>query len=146
DNGDDITTPTATVQNSTNGVMQAVAGDEYSIGYISLGSLDDSVKGLTIDGAEPTPENVQSGDYEVARNFNITWGQELSDVAQDFIDYINSVQAQEIVEEEGYVAVDSEAPEYEAQAMEGDISIVGSTSVEPLMQRLSEAYGEFNPD
>jgi len=146
ENEDDMTTPTATVQNSTNGVMQAVAGDLYSIGYISLGSLDDSVKGVSIDGVEPTPENVQSGDYSVARNFNITWGQELSEVAQDFVDYINSAQAQEIVEEEGYVSASPDAPEYEASGVSGDITVVGSTSVEPLMQRFSEAYGELNPD
>src|SRR5690625_3066957 len=146
ENEDDITTATATVQNSTSGVMQAVSGDVYSIGYISLGSLDDSVKGLMVDDVEPTPENVQSGDYAVARNFNVTYGSELSEVAQDFYDFMFSSQAQELVEEQGYVAVDTEAPEYEAQAMSGEISIVGSTSVEPLMQVFAEAYGEYNPD
>ena len=146
DNGDDMTTPTATVQNSTNGVMQAVAGDAYSIGYISLGSLDDSVKGIAVDGVEPTADNVQSGDYTVARNFNVTYGSELSEVAQDFYDFMFSAQAQEIVGEQGYVAVDSEAPEYEASAQEGQISVVGSTSVQPLMEAFAEAYGEYNPD
>lgn len=146
ENEEDATTPTATVQNGTNAVMQGVEGDETAIGYISLGSLNDSVKGVNIGGVEPTAENVQAGDYELARNFNITYGQELSDVAQDFHDFIFSSQGQTIVEEEGYVPVETEAPEYEAQAMSGDISIVGSTSVTPLMERLSDAYGEYNPD
>jgi len=146
ENEEDATTPTATVQNSTNAVMQAVEGDESAIGYISLGSLNDSVKGLNVEGVEPTAENVQSGDYQVARNFNVTYGQELSDVAQDFYDFMFSSQAQSLVEEEGYVPVETDAPEYEAQAMSGDISVVGSTSVEPLMTRFTEAYGEYNPD
>jgi len=146
ENEEDATTPTATVQNSTNAVMQAVEGDETAIGYISLGSLNDSVKGLNVEGVEPTAENVQSGDYEVARNFNVTYGQELSDVAQDFYDFMFSSQAQDLVEEEGYVPVETDASEYEAQAMSGEISVVGSTSVEPLMQRFTEAYGEYNPD
>lgn len=145
DNGDDMTTPSATVQNSTNGVMQAVAGDITSIGYISLGSLDDSVKGLPIEGVEPSPENVQSGDYQVARNFNVTYGSELSDEAQDFYDYLFSQQGQVMVEEEDYVSV-GEGEEYTAQGQAGDVTIVGSTSVEPLMQRLAEAYMELNPD
>lgn len=145
DNGDDMTTPSATVQNSTNGVMQAVAGDITSIGYISLGSLDDSVKGLPIEGVEPSPENVQSGDYQVARNFNVTYGSELSDEAQDFYGYLFSQQGQVMVEEEDYVSV-GEGEEYTAQGQAGDVTIVGSTSVEPLMQRLAEAYMELNPD
>jgi phosphate transport system substrate-binding protein len=146
ENGDDMTVQTATVQNGTNAVMQGVAGDVYSIGYISLGSLDDSVKALAVNGVEATPENVQTGDYEVARNFNVTYGGELSDVAQDFWNFMFSSQAQEIVEDEGYVAAETDAPEYEAQAMSGDITIVGSTSVEPVMVRISEAYQEYNPD
>lgn len=146
DNGDDMTTPTATVQNSTNGVMQAVAGDVHSIGYISLGSLDDSVKAISVNDVEATPENVQSGDYEVARNFNVTYGQELSEQAQDFYDFFFSAQAQEVVEEEGYVASVSDPEEYEASDVSGDITVVGSTSVEPLMQRFSEVYGELNPN
>lgn len=146
ENEEDMTTPTATVQNSTSGVMQAVAGDIHSIGYISLGSLDDSVKALSIDGTEPTPDAVANGEYGVARNFNVVYGSALSEEAQDFYDFFTSQQAQELVSEEGYVPVDSEAEEYISQGTSGDITVVGSTSVEPLMQRFAEAYMELNPD
>lgn len=146
ENGDDVITPTATVQNGTSAVMQGVAGDEFAIGYISLGSLDDSVKGLEIDGAAPTVEAIESGDYTVARNFNVTYGSELSGAAADFYEFFFSAQAQDIAEDLGYVKVDSEAPEYEAAAQKGNVSVVGSTSVEPLMSALAEAYGEFNPN
>ncbi len=144
DNGDDIITQSATVQNGTSAVMQGVEGDEYAIGYISLGSLDDSVKGLEIDGAAPTPEAIEAGDYTVARNFNVTYGQELSDVAQDFYDFLFSSQAQEVAVNQGYVSV-GEGEEYEAQAMEGNISIVGSTSVQPLMEEIAQYYTDLNP-
>lgn len=146
ENDDDLITPTATVQNGTSAVMQGVAGDEYAIGYISLGSLDDSVKGIEVDGAAPTPEAIEAGDYAVARNFNVTYGQELSEVAQDFYDFLFSAQAQDLAEAQGYVKVDSDAAEYEAAGLEGNISIVGSTSVQPLMEAIAEAYGEYNPD
>lgn len=146
ENGDDVIAQSATVQNGTSAVMQGVAGDLYSIGYISLGSLDDSVKALNVNDVEATPENIASGEYEVARNFNVTYAGELSEVAQDFWNFIFSAQAQALAEEEGYVAVDSAAPEYEAQGLSGSIQIVGSTSVEPVMLRISEAYRELNPD
>ena len=146
DNGDDIITQTATVQNGTSAVMQGVEGDPYAIGYISLGSLDDSVKGLEIDGAAPTAEAIEAGDYQVARNFNVTYGSELSEVAQDFYDFFFSAQAQTIAEDQGYVKVATDAPEYKAAGLKGNISVVGSTSVEPLMAALAEAYGEFNPN
>lgn len=146
ENGDDAIVQSATVQNGTSAVMQGVAGDLYSIGYISLGSLDDSVKALNVNDVEATPENIASGEYEVARNFNVTYAGELSEVAKDFWNFIFSAQAQALAEEEGYVAVDSAAPEYEAQGLSGSIQIVGSTSVEPVMLRISEAYRELNPD
>lgn len=145
DNGDDIITQAATVQNGTSAVMQGVAGDELAIGYISLGSLDDSVKGLEIDGAAPTAEAIEAGDYTVARNFNVTYGQELSEAAQDFYDFLFSAQAQDIAEDQGYVRV-TEGEEYAPVGLEGNISIVGSTSVQPLMESLAEAYGEYNPN
>ena len=146
DNGDDIITQSATVQNGTSAVMQGVAGDEFAIGYISLGSLDDSVKGIEVDGAAPTAEAIASGEYAVARNFNVTYGSELSEVAQDFYDFFFSAQAQDIAVDQGYVAVDSDAAEYEAAGLNGSISVVGSTSVQPLMEAFAEAYKELNPD
>lgn len=146
ENDDDIITPTATVQNGTNAVMQGVAGDVYSIGYISLGSLNDSVKAVSVNGVAAEADLVASGEYEVARNFNVTYGGELSEVAQDFWDFMFSAQGQELAVDEGYVAADASAPEYEAKGLSGDITIVGSTSVEPVIQAMSEAYRELNPD
>ena len=146
ENDDDIITPTATVQNGTNAVMQGVAGDVYSIGYISLGSLNDSVKAVSVNGVAAEADLVASGEYEVARNFNVTYGGELSEVAQDFWDFMFSAQGQELAVDEGYVAADASAPEYEAKGLSGDITIVGSTSVEPVIEAMSEAYRELNPD
>lgn len=146
ENGDDAITQSATVQNGTNAVIQSVSGDVNSIGYISLGSLNDSVKAVKVDGVEATPENITAGEYAVARNFNVTYGKALSEVAQDFWDFMFSAQAQELVAEEGYVSVASNAPKYEGKAMSGDITIVGSTSVQPIMERFADAYGEYNPD
>lgn len=146
ENDDDLTTQSAVIQNSTNGVMQTVAQDAQSIGYISLGSLDDSVKALKIDGVEATPENVASGDYPIARPFNVAWNKEngLSEVAEDFLNYIHSAEGQAIVEEEGYITIDAEAPAYEAAGVEGEIEVVGSTSVAPVMEKLAEAYQAAN--
>ena len=106
ENDDDMTVQSASIQNSTNGVMTTVAGDAQSIGYISLGSLDDSVKAVKVDGVEATPENIKSGDYAIARPFNVAWSKdnEMSDVASDFLTYIHSAEGQAIVEEEGYIS------------------------------------------
>lgn len=145
-NGDDNISPTVTVQNSTNAITQTVASDPHSISYISLGSLNDNVKALSVDDAEPTREAIRAGDYTLFREFSMVYGKELSDVAQDFWDFMFSAQAQELVEEAGFVAVDAEASEYEAQGLSGSIMIVGSTSVEPVVQLFSEAYREYNPN
>ncbi|SHE98415.1 phosphate transport system substrate-binding protein [Atopostipes suicloacalis DSM 15692] len=146
ENEDDILSPKATVQNSTSATMQAVESDPHGISYISLGSLNSSVKAVSVDGVEPTIENIQTGDYELIRNFNVTYGQELSEVAEDFWHFMFSAQAQKLVVKDGYVPVDSHAPEYEPSELSGSISIVGSTSVEPTIQRFSEAYRKFNPN
>lgn len=143
----DNTYSAATIQNSTSGVMTTVAGDPASIGYISLGSLDDSVKGVTIEGVEATAETVQDGSYAIARPFNVAYGEELSEVAQDFWDYIMSAEGQEIVVGEGYVEAVTDAPAFEAtEGMSGNISIVGSTSVTPVMEVLVEGYAALNPE
>lgn len=146
ENGDDLITPAATVQNSTNATMQAVKADPHAVSYISLGSLNDTVKAVPVEGFEPTVENIQAGDYSLIRNFNVTYGKELSEVAQDFWNFMFSKQAQESVLEDGYVPVVSDAPEYEPSGLSGSISIVGSTSVEPTMQKFAEMYTELNPD
>ena len=143
--GEDMITQTATVQNGTSAVMQGVANDENAIGYISLGSLDDSVKGIDIDGAKPTAESITSGDYTLARNFNVVYGGDLNALGQDFYDFFFSSQAQAIAVEQGYVAVKTDAEEYKTADLEGSISVVGSTSVEPLMAAFAEIYQELNP-
>ena len=146
ENGDDAITVQASIQNSTNATTQAVARDAHAISYISLGSLPNSVKALAINGVEPSVETIQAGEYQLTRNFNVIKGSQLSEVAQDFWNFMFSAQAQNLVGDDGFVAVDSNAPKYEAKGLKGTISIVGSTSVEPTVSRFAEAYGEYNPD
>lgn len=140
----DMTTTSAAITNSTSVMMTSVAGDENGIGYISLGSLNDTVKALKVDGAEATPDNVKSGDYKVARPFNIVTKDGLSDVAQDFVDFIMSSDGQKIVEEEGYISVADSAAAYAGSGQSGKIVIAGSSSVTPVMEKLAEAYKAIN--
>lgn len=148
ENGDkvDMTTDEAIVTNSTSVMMTSVAGDASAIGYISLGSLDDSVKAVTIDGVEPTVENVKSGEYAVARPFNIATRGDVDALTADFIQYILSAEGQGVVAENGYVTVDDDAPAYEAAGLSGTITVGGSSSVTPVMEKLAEAYRALNPD
>ena len=136
----DMTTPAAAITNSTSVMMTSVAGDPNGIGYISLGSLNDTVKAVEVDGVEATAENVKSGTYKVARPFNIVTKDGLSDVAQDFIDFILSADGQAIVEEEGYIAVEDGAAAYVGSGVSGKIVVAGSSSVTPVMEKLAEAY------
>ena len=147
-NGDkvDLTTPTAAITNSTSVMMTSVAGDANAIGYISLGSLNNTVKALSIDGAEATAENVKSGTYKVARPFNIVTKDGVSDVAQDFIDYIMSSDGQKVVEENGCISVADNADSYKASGKSGKVVVAGSSSVTPVMEKLAEAYQALNPD
>ncbi|NLV76528.1 MAG: solute-binding protein, partial [Tissierellia bacterium] len=104
-NGNEVdkTYTEAIVQNSTNAVMTGVTGDKYSIGYISLGSLNNTVKAVKIDGVEATPENILDNSYKLARPFNLAYKDDLNPLAKDFIDFILSAEGQKIAEEEGYV-------------------------------------------
>lgn len=137
----------ATIQNGTNGVMTTVSGDPAAIGYISAGSVDDSIKPVMVDGAEPTPEAIADGSYPIARPFNVAYGNDLSDVAEDFWSFIFSAEGQEIVAAEGYIEADTEAPAYEAtEGLSGSVSVVGSTSVSPVMEVMAEEYQALNPD
>ena len=140
----DMTTEDAIITNSTSVMMTTVAGDENAIGYISLGSLNDTVKALKIDGAEATAENVADGTYKVYRPFNIVTGEEISDAAQDFINYIMSADGQQIIEDNGYIKVDTEAAPYEAGEASGKVVVAGSSSVAPVMEKLKEAYEGVN--
>lgn len=142
----DMTTPSASITNSTSVMMTSVSGDERGIGYISLGSMNDTVKALKVDGAEATAENVKSGSYKIARPFNIATNDDVSDVAQDFIDYIMSADGQRIVEDNGYIAIEEAALPYTASGKSGKIVVAGSSSVTPVMEKLAEAYKIQNPE
>lgn len=146
-NGDekvDMTTEEAQITNSTSVMMTTVAGDEYAIGYISLGSLDDSVKALKIDGAEATAENVKSGTYKVSRPFNIATKENLdNEVAKDFMNFIMSEEGQAVVEENHYIAVDDVKP-FEGTSPSGKAVVGGSSSISPVMEKLIEAYKAVN--
>lgn len=146
-NGDkaDYTIETAEITNSTSVMMQTIAGNEAAIGYISLGSLDDSVKALKIDGAEATADNVKSGDYKVSRPFNIVTKDGLSDAAKDFIAFIMSDEGQAVIEEEGYVSQGSQGA-FKGANVKGEVKISGSSSVTPVMEKLAEAYQAVNKD
>lgn len=143
DNKTDNTTTSAVTINSTEAVITNVKDNEAAIGYISLGSLNDTVKALKIGGVEATADNVKSGDYAVSRPFNIAYKGELSDLAQDFVDYIMSSDGQKIVSDNGYVTV-SENAAYSGKKPSGKISVAGSSSVSPVMEKLAEAYQKVN--
>ena len=140
----DNTTVEANITNSTAVMMTSVAGDPYAIGYISLGSLNDTVKAAKIDGAEATTENVANGSYKVARPFNIVTKDGLSDVAKDFVDYIMSAEGQDIIEQNGDIKIDQNAAAYAGSKPEGKIVVAGSSSVSPVMEKLKEAYLAVN--
>lgn len=140
----DMTTVDASITNSTSVMMTTVAGDENAIGYISLGSLNDTVKAVKIDGAEATAENVANDTYKVSRPFNIVTGEKASEAAQDFVNYIMSEEGQQIVEDNGYIKADAEAKPYEAADVEGKVVVAGSSSISPVMEKLKEAYEAVN--
>ena len=140
----DNTTEDATITNNTSVMMTGVAGDDYAIGYVSLGSLNDTVKALKIDGVEPTVENIKSDSYKVYRPFNIATKGEASEVAQDFIDYILSAEGQQIVSDEGYITIDDAAPAFAGGQASGSVTVAGSSSVSPVMEKLAEAYMKLN--
>lgn len=143
DNKTDNTTTSAVTINSTEAVITNVKDNEAAIGYISLGSLNDTVKALKIGGVEATADNVKSGDYAVSRPFNIAYKGELSEAAQDFVDYIMSSDGQKVVSDNGYVTV-SENAAYSGKKPSGKISVAGSSSVSPVMEKLAEAYQKVN--
>lgn len=142
----DLTTTTAAITNSTSVMMTSVAGDANGIGYISLGSLNSSVKALEIDGAMATADNVKNGSYKVSRPFNIVTKDDLSEEAQDFVSFIMSADGQKVVEDNGYIAVVEDAAAYTPTGASGKIVVAGSSSVTPVMEKLAEAYKALNPD
>ena len=140
----DNTTEEAVVTNSTNVMMTTVAGDASAIGYISLGSLIDTVKAVQIGGVDATVENIKAGTYSLARPFNIAVKEGLSDVAQDFVSFILSAEGQAVIAENKYIPLD-DAPAYAGKQVAGKIVVAGSSSVTPVMQKLKEAYQAVNP-
>ncbi|MCI6421666.1 MAG: substrate-binding domain-containing protein [Blautia sp.] len=139
----DMTTEEANITNSTSVMMSTVAQDEYSIGYISLGSLDDTVKALKIDGTEATADNIKAGTYKISRPFNIAVKEGLSDAAQDFVNFILSTEGQEVVADNKYIPLD-DTQAYASNGASGKVVVAGSSSVSPVMEKLKEAYASAN--
>ncbi len=148
DGSGDRTTMEASIQDGTGKVMAAVAQDPNAIGYISLGSLNETVKALNIDGVAPTVENINGGTYKVARPFNIATkkGASLDAITQELLDYVFTAEAQAIVTEEGFIAVDATTASFTSAQPSGTITVGGSTSVYPVMEKLVEAYRVLNPN
>lgn len=142
----DMTTVEANISNSTSVVMTTVGGNEYAIGYISLGSLNDTVKAVQIEGVDATVENIKNGSYAVSRPFNIATKEGLSEVAADFVAYIMSAEGQAIVAENGYITVADDAAAYAGSAPAGNVVVAGSSSVTPVMEKLAEGYQAVNPN
>ena len=139
----DNTTEAAKITNSTSVMLSTIEGDVNAIGYISLGSLNDSVTAVKIDGAEATAENILSGEYKIVRPFNIATVEEISEAAQDFIDFIMSEEGQAVVTDNGYISV-GEPESFAGGDVEGKVVVAGSSSVTPVMEKLAEAYAEVN--
>ena len=140
----DMTTDASSVTNSTSVMMTSVAGNENALGYISMGSLNSSVKALRVDGAEASADGVNDGSYKVSRPFNIVTKDSISETAQDFIDFIMSAEGQAVAEENGYISEGSSGA-YAGSKTAGKIVVSGSSSVTPVMEKLKEAYLELNP-
>lgn len=139
----DKTTTEANITNNTSVMMTSVAGDVYAIGYISLGSLNDTVKAAKIDGVEATVENIKSGTYKISRPFYIATKGDLNELTSDFIQYIMSKEGQAIVTESGYIGSDT-TESYAGNSPSGKITVAGSSSVTPVMEKLKEAYKKIN--
>lgn len=140
----DFTTDEAVVTNSTAVMLAGVAGNRYAVGYVSLGSLNESVKAVKIEGAVPSVANINSGAYKISRPFNVAVKENLSPAARDFLDFVLSDEGQKIVGANKYIQVQSKA--YKSSMAEGKVVVSGSSSVSPLMEKLSEAYGSVNPN
>lgn len=141
----DKTTTSAAITNSTAVMMTTVANDKDAIGYISLGSVNDTVKAVKIDGAEASADAVKNGSYKVSRPFNVVTKGELSAVAQDFLDFIMSADGQKVVSDNGYIEVENGGA-YTSKGLSGKVIVAGSSSVTPVMEKLAEAYKALNPN
>ena len=142
----DMTTDDAQVVNSTSVVLTTVETDPYAIGYVSLGTLNDKVKAVKVDGAEATADAIKDGKYKLSRPFNVaTKGDPTNEVVKDFMAYILSTDGQKIVSDNGYIPLD-DTKAFEGTQPSGNIVVGGSSSVSPLMEKLIEAYQKVNPN
>ena len=141
----DYTTDEAAITNSTAVMLTSVAGDNYAIGYVSLGSLNDSVKAVKIDGADATVANINNGSYKISRPFNIAVKEGLSPVAQDFVNFIVSDDGQKIIAANKYIKIQN-TKAYSSNKASGKVVVAGSSSVSPVMEKLIEAYKGVNPN
>lgn len=141
----DYTTDEAAITNSTAVMLTSVAGDNYAIGYVSLGSLNDSVKAVKIDGADATVANINNGSYTISRPFNIAVKEGLSPVAQDFVNFIVSDDGQKIIAANKYIKI-QDTKAYSSNKASGKVVVAGSSSVSPVMEKLIEAYKGVNPN
>ena len=142
----DMTTVDAVITNSTAVMLTSVAGDPAAIGYVSMGSLNETVKAVSVDGNAATVEGIKDGSYTLARPFVVTTYGEVGEIARDLLNYIMSAEGQAIINEEGYIAIDDAAEAYTAAGVSGEITVGGSSSVTPVMEKLAEAYMALNPD
>ena len=140
----DYTTEEAAITNSTAVMLTSVAGDGYAIGYVSLGSLNDTVKALRIDGAEASVANIKNASYKISRPFNIAVKENLSPAAKDFENFIVSSEGQKVIEKNKYIKVSDNA--FASSGASGKVVVAGSSSVSPVMEKLIEAYKSVNPN
>lgn len=141
----DRTTKEAVTQMKTNTILTTVAGNQHSIGYVSTGTLNDTVKVITIDGVEPTTENIKSNEYKISRSFIIVTQAQVKELPKDFIHFIMSKEGQEVVGKT-YTSIKDNALPYEGDKPSGKMVIAGSSSVTPIIEKLSEAYSEVNKE
>ncbi|MDR2639143.1 MAG: substrate-binding domain-containing protein [Helicobacteraceae bacterium] len=139
----DTTTKEAIIAKQTDVMMTNIAADRYAIGYISLGSLNKTIKPVKINGVTPSTDNIKNGSYKIARPFNIAVRGEVSPLAQSFINFILSKEGQAVVAK-NYIAVDDNAKPYNKATPAGKIVVAGSSSVTPVMEKLREAYLSVN--
>ena len=142
----DMTTVDAVITNSTAVMLTSVAGDPAAIGYVSMGSLNETVKAISVDGVAATVEGIKDGSYTLSRPFVVTTFGEVGEIAQDFLNYIMSAEGQAVISEEGCIAINDAAEAYTAAGVSGEITVGGSSSVTPVMEKLAEAYMALNPD
>ncbi len=140
----DRTSDMAEISNSTSVVLATVMGNKRAIGYISLGSLNDDVKALAVDGAEATVDNIKSGAYSIARPFHLATKGEVNAATADFLAFVLSAEGQAVVEASGYISA-AEGAAYQASGAPGKVLIAGSSSVTPVMEKVKEAYVALNP-